>query len=109
MALGNRTLLEEWSCTKFCRIALDDDSVEHFFLWLCDHTREQMDKWLAAHKDGRAVWHDPVEIAWGWDAPRQRMAKLLWQLLHSGAPDEEFRQRFTFAMGLQAFNAASLL
>jgi hypothetical protein len=109
MELGNRTQLEEWACTKFCRIALDDDSVEQFFLWLCDHTREQMDKWLGAHKDGRPVWHDPVETTWGWDAPRQRMAKKLWQLLHSGASDEEFRLRFTFAIGLQAFNVASLL
>ena len=100
---------EEWACTKFCRIALDDDSVEQFFLWLCEHTRKQMAGRLAADREGRPVWYDPAESTWGWDAPRQRMAKLLWQSLHGGASDEDFRQQFTFAVSLATFDAASCL
>jgi hypothetical protein len=109
MEFRTRTQPEEWACTKFCRTALDDDSVEHFFLWLCDHTPEQLEAWVTAHKTGEAVWYDPVESAWGWDAPRQRLARLLWQLLHGNASAEDFRRRFTFATGLEAFDSASLL
>lgn len=104
-----RTQPEEWACTKFCRIALDDDSVEHFFLWLCDRAPEQMDELSRAHKSGGPVWYDPVEDTWGFDAPRQRMAKRLWQLLHHGASEEEFRQQFSFPVGLESFDSASLL
>lgn len=104
-----RTQPVEWACTKFCRIALDDDSVEHFFLWLCDHTPEQIEEHFVAHRDGKPVWYDPVESIWGWDAPRQRMAKRLWQLFHNDASDEEFRKQFTFAIGPGCFNSASLL
>ncbi len=93
-------------CTKFCRIALDDDSTEHFILWLCDHAQEQTEQRLAAYKTSEPVWYDPVESQWGWDAPRHRMAKLLWQFLHGGASDEEFRRRFTFGRGLECQDAA---
>src|SRR5437879_3816093 len=104
-----RTQPEEWACTKFCRIAMDDDSAEHFILWLCDHAQEQIEERLAAYKTSESVWYDPLESQWGWDAPRHRMAKLLWQFLHGGASDEEFRRRFTFGRGLECQDAAALL
>jgi hypothetical protein len=109
MEIRSRTQPEEWACTKFCRTPLDDDSVEHFFLWLCDHTREQLEARATAHKAGEPVWYDLIESTWGWNAPRQRMARLLWQLLHGDASAEDFHRRFTFAMGLEAFDSASLL
>lgn len=104
-----RTQPEEWACTKFCRIELDDQSAWQFILWLCDHTREQMDDNLAAHTQGRPIWYDPIESTWGWDAPRQRMAKLLWQLLRGDASDEEFRDQFSFAVPPQWSDASELL
>lgn len=42
---------------------------------------------LAALSSGDVVWYDPVEMTWGWDAPRQPMAKLLWQSFND-ASDE---------------------
>jgi hypothetical protein len=91
-----RTRPEEWACTKFCRIDLSEDSVKEFLLWLCDSTHEQLTARLDAESKGEPVWYDPVESLWGFDAPRQRVAKLLWQLLHNNASDEEFDHRFCF-------------
>jgi hypothetical protein len=56
-----RTQPEEWACTKFCRISLDDDSIAEFILWLCEHSREQTTARLKAHSEDKAVWYDPVE------------------------------------------------
>ena len=91
-----RTHPEEWACTKFCRIDLSEESVKHFLLWLCDLTHEQVSARFDAHDKNEPVWYDPIESTWGWDAPRQRMAKLLWQLLHDNASDDEFHSRFCF-------------
>jgi hypothetical protein len=92
-----RTQPEEWACTKFCRISLDNNSVWQFILWLCDHTSEQFAESTAAQLRGEPVWYDPVESTWGWDAPRQRMAKLLWRYLYD-ASDDEFYSQFSFAL-----------
>jgi hypothetical protein len=105
----NRAHISEWACTKFCRIGLADDSVEDFILWLCHHSREQIDERLAAWNEGKEPRVDPVESTWGWDAPRQRMAKLLWKALHGNASDEEFENRFSFPMPLQVKSCANLL
>ncbi len=91
-----RTRPEEWASTKFCRIDLREDSVKEFLLWLCDLTREQSAARREAEKKGEPIWYDPVESLWGFDAPRHRAAKLLWQLLHNNASDEEFHQRFCY-------------
>src|SRR5579863_10290055 len=104
-----RTQPEEWACTKFCRIPLDDDSVAEFILWLCDNSREQVGTRIAAHSKNEVVWYDPVESAWGFDAPRQRMAKLLWRALHGNASDEDFRRRFSFPTPLRTSGCAQLL
>jgi hypothetical protein len=105
-----RTHHKEWACTKFCRIGLDDDSVESFILWLCDRSREQCDERMTQRKHGEAYQHDPVEFAWGWDAPRHRMAKLLWKALLGNASEEEFYNSFSFHRPLlQIKGCASLL
>jgi hypothetical protein len=104
-----RTQPEEWACTKFCRIDLADDSVANFILWLCDHASEQVDTRIAARSKDDVIWYDPVESTWGWDAPRQRMAKLLWRLLHGSAGEEDFRQRFSFPTPLRTSGCAQIL
>jgi hypothetical protein len=91
-----RTRPEESACTKFCRIDLNEDAVKEFLLWLCDLSREQAAAHRAAEENAEPVWYDPIESLWGFDAPRQRMAKLLWQSLHNNATDEDFRRRFCF-------------
>jgi hypothetical protein len=104
-----RTHSEEWACTKFCRISLDDDSVENFILWLCERSREQVDEQMSAWDKGKKPWFDPVENIWGWDAPRHRIAKLLWKTLHGNASDEEFHNQFSFPMPLWAKGCAKRL
>ena len=89
-----RTHHDEWPCTKFCRISLDEDSVENFILWLCERSQEQIE--LRGRGDSASHQLDPVELTWGWDAPRHRMAKLLWQKLRGSASEEEFRNCFSF-------------
>ncbi len=69
--------------------------MKEFVLWLCDFTREQINSRLDAQQRGEPVWCDPIESLWGFDAPRQRTAKLLWQMLHN-ASEEDFNQRFCF-------------
>jgi hypothetical protein len=92
-----RTKPEEWACTKFCRISLDSESLWQFILWLCDRTQQQIADEVAAEKRGEPVWYDPVENLWGWDAPRQRIAKLLWCHMQRACPDE-FQTQFTFGL-----------
>src|ERR1700730_14181107 len=103
-----RTHHEEWACTRFCRIELSDDSVKNFLLWLCNHSKEQIDERMEARKRGETSWYDPVEGIWGWDAPRQRMAKLLLPGLHHNASNEEFHKRFFFR-GWEGRDSAPLL
>jgi hypothetical protein len=105
-----RTHHKEWACTKFCRIGLDDDSVESFLLWLCDLSGEQCDEGMTERKHEGGSHFDPVEVVWGWDAPRHRMAKLLWKALHGNASEEEFYNCFSFHRPLlQIKGCASLL
>jgi hypothetical protein len=103
-----RTQPEEWACTKFCRIALDRGATWQFILWLCDRTTEQLEAEQAEMKRGGPIFYDPVENTWGFDAPRQRMAKLLWQFLHQ-ASDEEFHNSFSFACPMECSNPSALL
>lgn len=103
-----RTRPEEWACTKFCRIELSDTAVENFVLWLCDQSKEQVEQRIGEWSKGEDSWIDPVESMWGWDAPRQRMAKLLWQAVHNDASDEEFHKRFSFP-GLECPDSVRLL
>ena len=103
-----RTEPEEWACTKFCRIELDDESVAEFILWLCDRSREQS-ALLDASSNDDIVWYDPVEDAWGFDAPRQRMSKLLWRTVHGNATDQDFHRHFSFPTPLQTSDCAHLL
>jgi hypothetical protein len=79
----------ETICTRFSRINLDPTSVCNFIEWLCgmepiiDFEQTQADR-------------DPVETTLGWNAPRQRMAKLLWQLIYGDSNEEFFDQHFFY-------------
>jgi hypothetical protein len=103
-----RTQPEEWACTKFCRIGLDDKSSWEFILWLCNRTDEQIAAEQAVTDKGGPAFYDLVEETWGFDAPRQRMAKLLWQFLHQ-ASDEQFHHNFSFASPIECGNSSELL
>jgi len=104
-----RTEPEEWACTKFCRINLDDGSIAEFILWLCDHSSEQVNGCIKSRSEDEVIWYDPVESMWGWDAPRQRMAKLLWRAAHGNAKEEDFHRRFCFPMPLQTRDCGHLV
>ncbi len=67
-----------------------------------------MDEHLGAHRRGEPVWYDPVESTWGFDAPRQRLAKLLWRFL-CDATDEDFENNFSFAMRFEWKNSSEML
>jgi hypothetical protein len=65
---------------------------------------------MTQRKHGEAYQFDPVELAWGWDAPRHRIAKLLWKALHGNASEEEFYNGFSLHRPLlQIKGCASLL
>ena len=69
--------------------------VARFIYWL------ESGRW--PEKSDKALSHEltpqeQIEIAWGWQAPRQRMAKLLWQLLQGNYDEDYFRHTFTSAM-----------
>lgn len=72
--------------SKFLRIdAADPASVADFIY-------RAMEPWLGPHAENDAEGF--LESAWGLDAPRARMGKLLWQLVRGDQDGEEFRQRF---------------
>jgi hypothetical protein len=104
-----RTQPEEWACTKFCRINLDDDSIAEFSLWLCDHSREQTNARLKAGSEDEVVWYDPVETMWTWDAPRHCTAMLLWRAVHGNATAEDFHRRFCFPTPLQTRDCGHII
>ena len=104
-----RTEPDEWACTKFCRINLDDDSISDFILWLCGNSREQISARLFARSKDDIIWYDPVEDTWGFDAPRQRMAKLLWRTLHGNTTEEDFHRRFSFPTPLKTSDVGHMV
>jgi len=55
------------------------------------------------------IWYDPVESMWGWDAPRQRMAMLLWRTVHPDTTEEDFHRRFCFPAPLQTRDCGHLI
>jgi hypothetical protein len=79
----------ETVCTRFSRINLDPTSVGNFIEWLCG--MEPVIDFEQAHAN-----RDPVETTWGWNAPRQRTAKLLWQLVIGDSNEELFDQHFFY-------------
>lgn len=86
---------QEFACTKFARIDVTDPvEVAHFIEWLCGEKGPS----LSPEELAESFWERPeevLEILWGWDAPRHRMAKLLWQLLQGNDDEEYFRNQFT--------------
>lgn len=79
----------ETACTRFSRINLNPASVGDFIDWLCGMEP------IASSEQGQAN-RDLIETMWGWSAPRQRMAKLLWQLIHGNSNDAFFHQSFSY-------------
>jgi len=89
LAMTNSKTRLEAACTRFSRINLDATSVHKFIDWLCG--MEPILDFGQATSD-----RDLVETTWGWHAPRQRMAKLLWQLIHEDSSNESFDQQFSY-------------
>ena len=79
----------ETACTRFSRLNLDPASVGDFIDWLGG--MEPITN-LEHAEAGR----DAIETMWGWNAPRLRMVKLLWQLVHGNSDDTFFHQDFSY-------------
>src|SRR5579871_826444 len=92
----------ETACTRFARINLDPDSVRQFIDWLCG--MDQM-----TDRDQTSSRRDPVESIWGWNAPRHRMAKLLWQLVHGSKDETFFHQNFTYGAPIRTNQTEKIL
>lgn len=92
----------ETVCTRFSRINLDPDSVREFIDWLCG-----MDQITILNHD--TIQRDPVETGWGWNAPRQRLAKLLWQLIHRNNDETYFHQTFTYGAPISTDQTQKIL
>jgi hypothetical protein len=92
----------ETACTQFARINLDPESVREFIAWLCG--MEQM-----IDTDQVGFGRDPVESMWGWNAPRQRMAKLLWQRVHCNKDETFFHRNFSYGSPLRTDRTERIL
>jgi hypothetical protein len=85
-----------WPCLEFSLVDVHKpEAVAEFIIWLC--TGHYRDDWKDPDASSREIdEEDLVETLWSWDnAPRQRMAKLLWQLLVGNDSSEHFSQFFT--------------
>lgn len=96
--------MDERPCTVFARLNVKDpQNVAEYLYWLWDGEwpwekvegvgdletlKEQIENDLSKNP-----WK-AIEMTWGLQAPRKRMARLLWQLLQD-AGEDEFLQRFT--------------
>lgn len=103
----------EFACIKFANLDVTSPvEVADFIEWLCRDRRpslppdelarsDELERFLRKHPE------ELVESLWGWDAPRKRMAKLLWQLLQGNYDDEYFHKRFTLIKAHLIEDAAS--
>jgi hypothetical protein len=92
----------ETACTRFSRIDLDPESVGQFINWLCG-----MDQMTILNRG--QIERDPVESIWGWNAPRQRIAKLMWQLVHCNSDNEFFHQNFSYGIPIRTDQTEKVL
>jgi hypothetical protein len=92
----------ETVCTRFSRINLDADSVREFIDWLCGMDRMTM-------PNHGQIQRDPVETMWGWNAPRQRAAKLMWQHVHHNRDDSFFHERFSYGAPIHTDQTEKIL
>jgi hypothetical protein len=91
----------ETVCTRFARIDLDPESVREFIDWLCG---------MESIRDlSQATARDPLESMWGWNAPRQRIAKLLWQLVHANKDESFFHQSFSYGAPIRTDRTEKIL
>jgi hypothetical protein len=102
MATSKIIAKPETACTRFSRISIDPTSVGQFIQWLCGIEPIH-------HFDEEESDRDHIEISWGWHAPRQRMAKLLWQLIHEDSSQEFFDQQFSYGDPIRGKVALDLL
>jgi len=90
--------LNEPPCVVFAQIDVTKpDEVAKFIWWLIEN------EWPGspqANEEQEPNWREAIESFWGWDAPRRRMAKLLWQLLQENNRGREFHSRFTLDLAL---------
>ena len=102
MTNPNTITKPETACTRFSRLNLDASSVGDFIGWLCgiepiiDSEQTQASR-------------NVIETMWGWDAPRQRMAKLLWQLIHENSDDRFFHQNFSYGNPIRTNQTEAVL
>lgn len=90
---GTPSTFREWPCVRFCQLDVSDpDESARFICWLYFGESLDLDP-ASLHRRHSAAELD--KLMWDWDAPRPRMAKLLWQLLvdntDPGYFDEEFK------------------
>ena len=86
----------EWPCLRFGRTDVSSPlEVAGFILWLLEGLLPSSESAWALIGSGHP---DPallLETFWAWDAPRHRMAKLLWQRLQGNDDEGYFVRRFT--------------
>jgi hypothetical protein len=82
---------------RFCRIDVANaEAVAGFILWLCYCNRPVDPADDPMRLDTRPDPEKQIEDWWSFDAPRHRMAKLLWQRLQGTRSEEHFQSRFLF-------------
>src|SRR5690242_2177792 len=89
-----RSKRRQWPCLQFSRLDVKKpEEIAEFIIWLCTG---HIPDWSPHHIGAEIDEEDLTETLWGWDnAPRHRMAKLLWQLLVQNNSHEFFSQYFT--------------
>ncbi len=92
----------ETACTRFSRLALNPASVGDFIGWLCG-----IEPIISPELE--QVSRDVIETMWGWNAPRQRMAKLLWQLVHGNWDEAFFHQNFSYGNSFRTGQTEAIL
>jgi hypothetical protein len=80
---------------RFCGIDVANaEEVADFILWLCYRDRAANPSHDPLEFYERPDPEKQIEDYWSFDAPRHRMAKLLWQQLQGTRSEEHFNQRF---------------
>lgn len=92
----------ETACTRFARLNLDPASVGDFIDWLCGMEP-------ITNPGQPQASRDPIESMWGWNAPSQRMAKLIWQLIHGNPDDAFFHQNFSYGNPIRTNETEAVL
>lgn len=93
-----------WPCVEFAKLDVcDPGAVGRFMYWLYHgHWPEELtameEPGGQGQEERRYSPEERLAAEWGLDAPRPRMAKLLWQLLQGNNDETYFRQHFTASL-----------